>query len=92
MDHRALKSYTLVGPPVFQPALAPLAVYSLTTDYKYYRGKFKQISQLFSGQHFLLFFLEDAKTNPIVVITIIRLGLSKIIFTTEAIIQVFIFE
>ena len=36
VDHRAYKPYTLVGPPVFRPLLAPLAVYSSTTDYVYY--------------------------------------------------------
>ena len=28
-----LRAYTLVGPPVFLPAAAPLAVYSSTTVY-----------------------------------------------------------
>ena len=33
VDHRAYKPYTLVGPPVRRPVLAPLAFYSSTTDY-----------------------------------------------------------
>ena len=33
VDHRANKPYILVGPPVRRPVLAPLAVYSSTTDY-----------------------------------------------------------
>ena len=33
VDHRAYKPYTLMEPPVQPPVLAPLAVYSSTTDY-----------------------------------------------------------
>ena len=35
VDQRAYKSYTLVGPPVLRPVLAPLAVNSSTTVYIY---------------------------------------------------------
>ena len=35
VDHRAFKPYTLAGPLVWWPVLAPLAVYSSTTYYIY---------------------------------------------------------
>ena len=35
VDQRAYKPYTLVGPPALPLVLAPLSVYSLTTDYIY---------------------------------------------------------
>ena len=36
VDLRAYKPYTLVGPPVWWPVLAPLAVYSSTTVYTWW--------------------------------------------------------
>ena len=33
VDHRVYKPYTLVGPPALWLVIAPLAVYSSTTDY-----------------------------------------------------------
>ena len=46
VDHRAYKPYTLVGPLVWRPVLAPLAVNASTTNYTSPKPLFASFSTL----------------------------------------------